>query len=95
MRTYTVHGGWRAYLLLAVVGLTIVIVGLAAGFFVALLVAIGALVLLADRAMRVLGFRTTRRYTPSTRSAGTNVIEGTYRVIEGDRTESGRPPLRP
>lgn len=72
-------GGWRAYTLAAAVLIALLVAVVAAGIFVVTALAVGAIALVAYRALRAFGLaRPDHRRT----SRPGQVIEGEYKVVE-------------
>jgi len=71
-----VIGGWRAYLLGAVVLALLLVALFAASVVVLTLLAVGAVALVAHRALCALGLARPRP------RGGDRIVEGEYRVVE-------------
>ena len=86
MRTVVVQGGWRAWALLVVGGMVLLVLGVVFGVLVFGLLAMLTALVLGERILRALGLGGRRSVQPSSGARGptgtTSVIEGEYQVVQ-------------
>jgi len=86
MRTVVVRGGWRAWALLGVAGLVLLVLGLVFGLVLLALLVMATALILGQRVVRAFGLGNRSAAPASSRPTGRDtadaVIEGTYRVVD-------------
>ncbi len=86
MRTVVVRGGWRAWALLIVGGMVLLVLGLVFGVVLLALLAMATALILGQRVVRALGLGGQSAAPASSHTTGRDttdaVIEGEYRVVD-------------
>lgn len=82
MRTVVVRGGWQAWALLILGGAVVLVLGLTVGIVLLGLLAVGAVILLGQRALQALGIGGWRRPVgSSTTTSADGIIDGDFQVV--------------
>ena len=86
MRTIEVRGGWRAWALLVVGSMVLLVLGVLFGVLVLGLLVMATALVLGQRILRALGLGGRRPATPTSATHGGthpySVIEGEYQVVQ-------------
>ena len=86
MRTVVVQGGWRAWVLLVVGGMVLLVLGVLFGVLVLGLLAMLTALVLGERILGAFGLGGRRSVPPSPSPRGetgpASVIEGEYQVVQ-------------
>lgn len=88
MQTVIVRGGWQAWALLILGGALVLVLGLTVGIVLLGLLAVGAVVLLGQRALHALGIgRRDRTVGSATTAPADGIIDGEFHVVRREPHE--------
>ena len=98
MRTIEMRGGWRAWALLIVGSMVLLVLGVLFGVLVLGLLVMATVLVLGQRILRALGLGGGRPATPASATRGgtgtSSVIEGEYQVVQRPTDERRIPEPR-